>query len=155
MDPAAEQWPEEAPWPEEGQSARTRRLNNELPALVRQRNLAACLAALAQGERDKNVDGRSYSVAIAACGDAGDGATALRLLRTAGARGGKCSPGVEACTAAVKAVGASDVDAAFNLCEAMSRAATSHPPSRLWARWTVRHLQQRPGRPVQLPCASS
>ena len=128
MDPAAQQWPEEAPWPEEGQSARTRRLNNELSALVRQRNLTACLAALAQGEKDKNVDGRSYSIAIAACGDAGDGVTALRLLRTAGSRGGKCSPGVEACTAAVKAVGAPDVDAAYALCEAMSRAATSHPP---------------------------
>ena len=102
----------EAP-PPEGKSQRTRRLNDELHSLVRQRNLKACLAALAQGERDKNVDGRSYATACAACGDAGDGKTALQLLRTAGSRGGKCSPGVEACTAAVKALGASDVDAAY------------------------------------------
>ena len=114
--------------PQEGKSQRTRRLNDELHAFVRQRNLKACLAALAQGERDKNVDGRSYATACAACGDAGDGNTALQLLRTAGSRGGKCSPGVEACTAAVKALGASDVDAAFSLMEAMHRAGTSHAP---------------------------
>ena len=113
---------------QEGKSQRTRRLNDELHSLVRQRNLKACLAKLEQGERDKNVDGRSYATACAACGDAGDGRTALRLLRTAGARGGKCSPGVEACTAAVKALGATDVDAAFSLMEAMSRAGSSHAP---------------------------
>ena len=61
---------------QEGKSQRTRRLNDELHAFVRQRNLKACLAALAQGERDKNVDGRSYATACAACGDAGDGAIA-------------------------------------------------------------------------------
>jgi tRNA G46 methylase TrmB len=113
---------------QEGKSQRTRRLNDELHALVRQRNLKACLAALAQGERDKNVDGRSYATACAACGDAGDGQTALRLLRTAGRRGGKCAPGVEACTAAVKALGSNDVDAAYSLVEAMSRAGSSHAP---------------------------
>ncbi|CAH0373381.1 unnamed protein product [Pelagomonas calceolata] len=113
---------------QEGKSQRTRRLNDELHSLVRQRNLKACLAKLAQGEKDKNVDGRSYATACAACGDAGDGAKALELLRTAGARGGKCSPGVEACTAAVKALGASDVDAAFSLVEAMHRAGSSHAP---------------------------
>ncbi len=113
---------------QEGKSQRTRGLNDELHSLVRQRNLKACLAALAQGEKDKNVDGRSYATACAACGDAGDGQTALQLLRTAGSRGGKCSPGVEACTAAVKALGATDVDAAFLLMEAMHRAGTSHAP---------------------------
>ena len=118
----------EAPLQPEGKSQRTRRLNDELHSLVRQRNLKACLAALAQGERDKNVDGRSYATACAACGDAGEGQKALELLRTAGARGGKCSPGVEACTAAVKALGASDVDAAYSLVEAMHRAGTSHAP---------------------------
>ncbi len=56
------------------------------------------------------------------------GPTALRLLRTAGRRGGKCAPGVEACTAAVKALGSNDVDAAYALMEAMSRAGSSHPP---------------------------
>jgi hypothetical protein len=61
---------------QEGKSQRTRRLNDELHAFVRQRNLKACLAALAQGEKDKNVDGRSYATACAACGDAGDGAIA-------------------------------------------------------------------------------
>ena len=118
----------EAPQQQEGKSQRTRRLNDELHALVRQRNLKACLAALAQGEKDKNVDGRSYATACAACGDAGEGQKALELLRTAGARGGKCSPGVEACTAAVKALGASDVDAAYSLVEAMHRAGSSHAP---------------------------
>ena len=153
--------------------ARTRRLNDELHAFVRQRNLKACLAALARGERDKNVDGRSYAtacclrppgrrdrgvprcrgaitpstrvvsgkvkwvVSFSILGPFGPsrettmlhtGATALRLLRTAGERGGKCSPGVEACTAAVKALGSNDVDAAFSLMEAMSRAGTSHAP---------------------------
>ena len=118
----------EAPPQPEGKSQRTRRLNDELHSLVRQRNLKACLAALAQGEKDKNVDGRSYATACAACGDAGAGQKALELLRTAGARGEKCSPGVEACTAAVKALGASDVDAACSLVEAMSRSGTSHAP---------------------------
>ena len=118
----------EAPQQTEGKSQRTRRLNDELHALVRQRNLKACLAALAQGEKDKNVDGRSYATACAACGDAGEGQKALELLRTAGSRGGKCSPGVEACTAAVKALGASDVDAAYRLLEAMHRAGSSHAP---------------------------
>ena len=113
---------------QEGKSQRTRRLNDELHSLVRQRNLKACLSKLAQGERDKNVDGRSYATACAACGDAGDGATALQLLRTAGSRGGKCSPGVEACTAAVKALGATDVDAAYSLVEAMSDSLTLHRP---------------------------
>jgi tRNA G46 methylase TrmB len=56
------------------------------------------------------------------------GRTALRLLRTAGSRGGKCAPGVEACTAAVKALGSNDVDAAYALMEAMSRAGSSHAP---------------------------
>ena len=121
--PAAMEAPQQ-----EGKSQRTRRLNDELHALVRQRNLKACLAALAQGEKDKNVDGRSYATACAACGDAGEGQKALELLRTAGGRGGKCSPGVEACTAAVKALGASDVDAAYSLVEAMHRAGTSHAP---------------------------
>ena len=133
---------------QEGKSQRTRRLNDELHAFVRQRNLKACLAALAQGEKDKNVDGRSYATACAACGDAGEGQKALELLRTAGARGGKCSPGVEACTAAVKALGSNDVDAAFSTLLAMvlllrrwpmqELALVARPASAPEAQWILR-----------------
>ena len=114
--------------PVENRSQKIRDLNNELHALLRQKAIPAVAAALEAGEKAKTVDGRSYAIAVAACGDAGDGAGALALLRRAGARGGRCAPGVEACTAAVKAVGATDVDGAAELVKAMARAGTDHAP---------------------------
>ena len=144
----------EAPQQQEGKSQRTRRLNDELHALVRQRNLKACLAALAQGEKIKmSMEGatrrRARPAATPRRRDRGvprcrgaitpsmrvvsrnDGSgwspatvrdqTPHRRRRPCGyygppvVRGGKCAPGVEACTAAVKALGSNDVDAAFSL----------------------------------------
>ena len=48
-----------------GQSQRIRRLNEELHALCRRRAFGETLEALARGEQDKAVDGRSYAIAVA------------------------------------------------------------------------------------------
>ena len=80
----------------EGRSARTRALNEELHQYARRKDYANVMATLARGEQDKTVDGRTFAIAISACADAGDAAGAVRLLRAAADRGGKCAPGTTA-----------------------------------------------------------
>ena len=105
-----------------GRGARSRVLNASLHELARRRDFGAVLAKLAEGEASKSVDGRSFAIAISACADAGEPDRALRLLRAAAARGGRCAPGVAACTACVKALGGRDVGEAGALLAAMGRA---------------------------------
>ena len=111
----------------EGRSARTRALNEELHQYARRKDYANVMATLARGEQDKTVDGRTFAIAISACADAGDAAGAVRLLRAAADRGGKCAPGVAACTACVKALCGDDLPGARELLRAMARAPAATP----------------------------
>ncbi|KAH8095669.1 methyltransferase [Aureococcus anophagefferens] len=111
----------------EGRSARTRALNEELHQYARRKDYANVMATLARGERDKTVDGRTFAIAISACADAGDAAGAVRLLRAAADRGGKCAPEVAACTACVKALCGDDLPGARELLRAMARAPAATP----------------------------
>ena len=111
----------------EGRSARTRALNEELHQYARRKDYANVMATLARGEQDKTVDGRTFAIAISACADAGDAAGAVRLLRAAAERGGKCAPEVAACTACVKALCGDDLPGARELLRAMARAPAATP----------------------------
>ena len=106
----------------EGKSARIRALNAEMHECARRHDFGRVMSLLEGGEAAKTVDGRSFAIAISACADAGDGSRAVELLGKAIGRGGKAAPGVEACTAAVKALCGSDLGRARALLRAMGAA---------------------------------